>query len=264
MNKELYELSLQNIYYNKYYNIMYDTINFCMKFLYPMLSSLILWHNRDLYFIDDDMFNQIENIVKQKINKPRFIFIKITLIISEKFTHANCVLIDLYDNSIRRFEPYGISDVNDEFYLDKLLRENLQKILMKNTDKKIRYYRPGDYLEHAKFQSVSNDTITYYKKNGDPMGYCLAWCFWYIELKLTNPDINENDLIKGASDNIYKHYKNTENPYLDFIRDYSRKLNDEKNKILKKIKIKNNDIYDIEYKISNLNLILNYICNYFN
>ena len=229
-----------------------------------MMPSLILWHNRNLYFIDDNMFNEIENIIKNKNDKIRFIFIKITLIISDKFTHANCVLIDLQDNSIRRFEPYGISDVNDEYYLDKLLEEKLQKILIKYNKNKVKYYRPGDYLEYAKFQAVSNDNITYYKKNGDPMGYCLAWCFWYVELKLKNPNIDEINLIKGASDKIHKYYKNTENPYLYFIRDYSRKLNDEKNKILKKIKIKDDEIYDMEYKTSNLNLILNYMCKFFN
>jgi len=262
--KELYELSLENIDYNVYHKIIYDLVKFGKTYLYPMMPSLILWFNRDLYYLDDDLFDNIKNIIENNLNKKiRYIFIKITLIISDKFTHANCILIDLLDNSIRRFEPYGISDVHDEFYLDKLLKEKLSEILHKFNKIKIKYYRPGDYLEGAKFQAVSNDNINIYKKNGDPFGYCLAWCFWYVELKLNNPNLSESELIKKASDNIYKFYKNTENPYLYFIRDYGRKLNNEKDKIMRKIKINKNEIYDMEYKISNLKKILNYMCNYF-
>jgi hypothetical protein len=219
------------------------------------MPSVILWHNKHLHYINPILYDYI----KKNQNKKRFLFIKLTLVIGEKFTHANCILIDYKDNSVRRFEPYGISDVTDEYFLDKLLSDKISELL----NKKIRYYRPGDYLEHAKFQSVSNDSITLYKKNGDPMGYCLAWCFWYVELKLTNPDINEEELIKNAIDNIYKYYKDTENPYIYFIRDYARKLNDEKDKILKKIGIDKIDLYDIEYKIDNLKKILDFLNNYF-
>jgi len=252
-NESLYELKMQNINYSPYYKIMYDILGFGRTYLYPLMPSLILWHNKHLHYIDPNLYTYIKN------NDKRFLFIKITLIIGEKFTHANCVLIDYKDYSIRRFEPYGISDVNDEYFLDKLLKDKISELL----NKKMRYYRPGDYLEHAKFQSVSNDSISLYKKNGDPMGYCLAWCFWYVELKLTNPDLNEEDLIKNAIDNIYKYYKDTENPYIYFIRDYARKLNDEKDKILKKIGIDKMDLYDIEYKISNLKKILDYIIKYY-
>lgn len=252
-NESIYELKMQNINYSPFYKIMYDILGFGRSYLYPLMPSLILWHNKNLYYIDSNLFDIIKN------NKKRFLFIKITLIIGEKFTHANCILIDYKDFSIRRFEPYGISDVNDEYFLDKLLNEKISELL----NKKMRYYRPGDYLEHAKFQSISNDSISLYKKNGDPMGYCLAWCFWYIELKLTNPDINEEDLIKNALTNIYKYYKDTENPYIYFIRDYARKLNEEKDKILKKIGIDKLDLYDIEYKISNLKKILDFLNGYF-
>jgi hypothetical protein len=263
--KELYDLNMEDINYNVYHKIIFDLVKFGKTYLYPMMPSLILWFNRDLHYIDDELFKNIENIIKNNTNKKtRYIFIKITLIISDKFTHANCILIDLLDNSIRRFEPYGISDVNDEYYLDKLLKDKLSEVLHKfNTTNKVKYLRPGDYLEGAKFQAVSNDNINIYKKNGDPFGYCLAWCFWYVELKLTNPDISESELIKRASDNIYKFYKNTENPYLYFIRDYGRKLNNEKDKIMRKIKINKNDLYDMEYKISNLQKILDYMCKYF-
>ena len=96
------------------------------------------------------------------------------------------------------------------------------------------------------------------------MGYCLAWCLWYVELKINNPDLPEIDLIETSSKKILKYYKTSNNPYLSFIRDYSRKLNEEKDKVLKSIKINVNELYDVNYKVTNLKKILEYLKNYFN
>lgn len=251
------DLIMQNISYDKYYQIIYDIISIATRYLYPLVPSLIIWKNRDLHYINDELFKIIEEISKDK--KKRFIMIKITLIVGVKFTHANIILIDMKDNTVRRFEPYGISDVNDESYLDKLLNDKISKAL----DRKIKYYRPNDYLNISKFQSVSNDSIADFKKTGDPGGYCLGWCFWYVELKINNPDISEEELILNASKKISNNYKSSINPYLSFIRDYGRKLNGEKDKILKQIKIKNSEFYDITYKINNLEKVLKYFNNYF-
>lgn len=246
---------MQNIGYDKYYRIIYDILNIGNRYLYPLIPSVILWRDKNLHYINKDLFKLIKNLSKEK----RFIMIKISLIVGGQYTHANVILIDLKDSTIRRFEPYGISDVGDEYHLDKLILENVSEIL----GKKMKYYKPNEYLDLSKFQLVSNDGNNEYRKTGDPGGYCLAWCIWYVELKINNPDITEEELIKNASDKIIKYYKNTDNPYLYFIRDYSRKLNDEKDKLLKKLKFKNIELYDMNYKISNLEKVLNYMINFF-
>jgi len=246
---------MQNIGYDKYYRIIYDILNIGNRFLYPLIPSVILWKDKNLHYINKDLFKLIDDLSKEK----RFIMIKVSLIVSGQYTHANVILIDLQDSSIRRFEPYGISDVGDEYHLDNIILDNVSNIL----NKKMKYYKPNDYLDLSKFQLVSNDNNNEYRKTGDPGGYCLAWCIWYIELKINNPDITEEELIKNASDKIIRHYKNTDNPYLYFIRDYSRKLNNEKDKILKKLKFKNIELYDMNYKISNLEKVLNYMINFF-
>jgi ankyrin repeat protein len=259
-NKKIYvddllKIKMQNIPYDKYYKIIYDYISDGTVYLYQMLPSVILWRNKNLYYIHPRIESILENLFK---SKKRFYMIKITLIVSSQYTHANILLIDSENFTVRRFEPYGISDVNDEIFLDRLLGDLISKIFKK----KIKYYRPGDYLSGLRFQSISNDGDSTVKKMGDPGGYCLAWCLWYIELKLNNPDIEEEDLLKLASEKIIKKYKSTENPYLYFIRDYARHLNDEKDKILLKLKIPKNEIYDIEYKNSNIKIISKYINNY--
>ena len=257
-NADNHDLIMQSIGYDKFYQMIYDIYSMSLSYLYPTTPWLILWKDRNLHYIHKDLFEIIEKLSKDK--KIRFIMIKISLIVSVQFTHANMIIVDLKDNSVRRFEPYGISDVNDEEYLDNYLKDNISKAL----NKKVKYYRPNDYLEITKFQSVSNDHMNDYRKSGDPMGYCLAWCLWYVELKLNNPDLPEIELIETASKKITKYYKKSNNPYLSFIRDYSRKLNEEKDKVLKSIKINLNEFYDVNYKVSNLKKILEYLKKYFN
>lgn len=260
MEKKIYledmlKIKMEDIPYDKYYKIIYEYIKNGTVYLYSMIPSVILWRNKNLYYIHPRINSILTDLFK---TNKRFYMIKITLIISSQFTHANILLIDIENLSVRRFEPYGISDVNDEIFLDRLLGELISKILKK----KIKYYRPGDYLSGLRFQSISNDGDSSLKKNGDPGGYCLAWCLWYIELKLNNPDIEEEKLLKIASNKIIKRYKSTENPYLYFIRDYARHLNDEKDKILLKLKIPKNEIYDLEYKNSNIKKISKYLNNF--
>jgi hypothetical protein len=250
------KFEMQNIMYDKYYKVIYDILNVGIRYLYPLIPSIILWKDKNLNYINQDLFDKVYELSKKK----RFIMIKISLIVGGQYTHANVVLIDCKDSSIRRFEPYGISDVDNESDIDNIIEENISKIL----NKKMKYYKPNEYLDLSKFQLVSNDGDNNYKKLGDPGGYCLAWCIWYIELKLNNPDVSEEELIIKATEKINKYYKNTDNPYLYFIRDYSRKLNSEKDKILKKLKFKNNELYDINYKISNLEKILYYMIDFFN
>ncbi len=256
-NSDNHDLIMQSIGYDKFYQMIYDLYSMSLSYLYPTTPWLILWKDRNLHYIHKDLFSIVSKLSKD--SKIRFIMIKISLIVSIQFTHANMIMIDLKDNSVRRFEPYGINAVNDEEYLDNYLKENISEAL----NKKVKYYRPNDYLEITKFQSVSNDNVNEYRKSGDPMGYCLAWCLWYVELKVNNPDIPEIDLINTASKKILKYYKTSNNPYLSFIRDYSRKLNEEKDKVLKSIKININELYDVNYKVNNLKKVLEYLKNYF-
>lgn len=250
--KLLYLMNLQTINYNPYYYVIASIYYSTLKYLYPIIPSNILWKNKDLHYIHPDMFENIKNI------KTRFVLLTISLIVAKDYTHANCIIIDKKNKNIRRFEPYGITNLLNENDLNDFIHKNIEKTLKT----KFKYIKPSDYLEKVKFQVISNDNNDDFRKMGDPMGYCLAWCLWYVELKLNNPDLEETDMIREATDKIMIHYKKFDNPYLSFIRDYARKLNTEKDKILKKIKINKNESYDINYKQKNLKKISEYIINY--
>ena len=53
--------------------------------------------------------------------------------------------------------------------------------------------------------------------------------------------------------------KSLKNGIIDYIRNYSTKLDEQKNKFLKKIGLSNMSVYDMEYDSKNLNIILNKI-----
>ena len=48
----------------------------------------------------------------------------------------------------------------------------------------------------AGFQTISNEENMYNQKMGDFGGYCLAWCLWYIELRLKNLKANPKVLVR--------------------------------------------------------------------
>ena len=101
---------------------------------------------------------------------------------------------------------------------------------------------------------------------GDPAGYCLAWCYWYMELRLKNLDIKPKDLIIKAYDHINKSAsknRDSEFIFIDHIRNYASILDKNKNKFLLKSGVKKDDIYNMVPRIEDENKISDYISIYF-
>jgi hypothetical protein len=124
------------------------------------------------------------------------------------------------------------------------------------------------------FQSRSNELAKFNKNYGDPAGYCLAWSFLYIDIKMelfkNNININPIDFInwyiinKFTTDFDIDQNINKTNIYILFIRFYSRFLDLKKNEIIKKFGMDSNLSYlshfDIFYQnklIFNINKELN-------
>lgn len=218
---------------------MSNLVNLVNYFFCDLGPSLILWYNSDLNYIHPKLSKSIKKLISD--NDCRYIVIKISIIKNATILHANVILFDKNDLTYRRFEPYGTSVVADIDELDKQILSMIYKYVnsKKNQEKsiekqkKIKCYRPQDYLELTRFQSISNDNHNDNKITGDPMGFCLAWCIWYIEIKVKNPTLSEKELIQKASSKIFASYCDSYSPYNDFIRDYAAMLDEEKNVLLK-------------------------------
>ena len=213
--------------------IILDLIKIYTEYLYEMLPSIIIWKDSNNYHI----YKDIEYYLQRCLNTDsiRFIFFKITMVISENGTHANGLIFDKKMGILERFEPYGDVPYMDSDLLDDLINKKIGKyfkIYLKKHNKKYTYLVPKIYINNVSFQTISNDGDITNRKLGDPAGYCLAWVFWYLEMRLKNPDVHPEKLIKKAIIKINNSRKNSESNFIDFIRYYANYLDKQKNKIL--------------------------------
>lgn len=194
------------------------------------MPHLIIWKNKFNYWIDP---NLIEYIIKNKSIK--FIHIKLTVYLMSDVPvrHSNVIIIDNINKIVERFEPYGeitnSSDINNMIQTQITLPLGYKFVFLQPY--------PG-------FQSRSDEFAKYNKSYGDPMGFCLAWSFLYIDIKMelfkNKININPIDFInwyiinKFDKDFGIDYNINKTNKYILFIRFYSRYLDFKKNEIIKK------------------------------
>ena len=228
---------------------LWNLVDLYNGMLYNILPHVILWRSKEQHYIDEKMRLCIRHIIP---SKQRFIMIKLTVIPNSFTTHANTVLYDKKLNKVIRFEPYGVNDIVDGDELDR----EIKKVFEDAVGKTVKYVRPEDYLLNFQWQTISHDSDTEKKILGDPVGYCLAWCYWFISIKMKNPDMDEKELMKHEFDKIKKQNTDIGNSYLVHIRSYSSKLDKMKNEFMKDIDIPNLAKYHTTYTDNNLNKIL--------
>jgi hypothetical protein len=196
----------------------------------PIFPWIISYHNENEYYIHPYL-NNIINATRRNGNK-RFAYIFLSLIY-EKVLHANLLVYDLKNMTVERFEPYG-----NTMQLDGSIDEILEEELTWNTG--LKYIKPEDYLPVAGFQTVSDENNLINKKSGDFGGFCLAWCLWYLETRMKNPDVSSKILVDKIINKISKlDYK-----FSEYIRNYSNKINSKRIEYMEQIGIDSKKISD--------------------
>lgn len=210
-----------------------------IKLLYENFNGILCtefyWHSKDLYYMHDNFLNSLE----RQIDK-NYIFFNISLV-NLDINHANIVIIDNNLNTIERFDPYGVMDYNDTDNLDKFLENKINKILQDKKGIKYKYLRPKDFLRVNSFQSLSRHEDINNQNTGDVAGFCLAWCFWYLENRINNPNIKQKILVSK----LEKKLLSNKTKIIDYIRSYANKLNLGKIKILKEFRISHSEYYKV-------------------
>ena len=59
----------------------------------------------------------------------------------------------------------------------------------------------------------------------DPGGFCAAWSFYYLEIRLLNPDIDTTTLITLLNEDLRRYDLNGENNFTNVIRGYHQYIN---------------------------------------
>lgn len=217
---------------------------------YSYLPHEICWIDKDQYFVDNNLINILRSHdSKISVDAQRYIMIKLTIVVTETLLHANVLLYDRLNREAWRFEPYGVTNIGNLSLLDQMLHEVLEKVYGK-----ISYNDPDNYLHGLNFQLVDGEDYVQNQNLGDPGGYCLAWSMWFIDVVLANPDKNVKNIMRNF---FSRHSISTiiseeegeqiisSNYYLDFIRRYAHKLDNDKNKILLSLGVKKYYLYNI-------------------
>jgi hypothetical protein len=216
---KLIQLSNNDKYINNYLKLYFINFNF-------ILPHIVIWKNKNNYYFDVNLINWIN-----KNKKTDFIYIKlsINLLNKQNTRHANIIIIDNRKKIVERFEPYGEINYYNSLDLNNFIIKNISEPI----DYEFKFIQsfPG-------FQSRSDDLNALNKTYGDPFGYCLAWCFLYLEIRLiinNKSDINPIDIINNYIINKFKNDNNIiDNIYMSFIRYYAVGLDMQKNNILNK------------------------------
>jgi hypothetical protein len=230
---------------NKIFSFIKDTLRSSYCF-YPVS---IFWKNKYTYYVHPD----IKMYIKRLLNMKDIKYIAIwTSLISDEFNHANIVIYNKKNNTLLRFEPYGhLYNFED---LDNFIINIFKSIKLTFT-----YYFPNDYLSKVKFQGSSQGDYYNNQNIGDPAGYCMAWCLWFLELIILNPDIdNYEQFVISALQTIVNKYNKIEYSLLHYIRGYSNNIMDNTNKILDKLNI---DKYKKDLSDKSLNILSEYFIN---
>lgn len=226
---------------------IFGVINIYAQVLYELVPYIILWSDKNNYFISKDLKLAFKFANNRK-NK-RFILLRLSLVVNKNMNHANILLYDKVENTIERFDPYGNIPYGNPDEMDDFLEEKLKSII----NDKLVYLRPSDYMDKVSFQIISNEDDKKNKKFGDPMGFCLAWIYWYVEMRIMNenvkPKILVSKLIKKINDSKYT--------FMEYIRNYADVLDKEKNMLLRRGGINEKNFYNDTYTVEDINKIIN-------
>jgi hypothetical protein len=193
---------------------------------------LVVWKNKYNYWIDPNLLLSI-----QKNKSVNFLYIKLSVYLMNNVSvrHSNVIIVDNVNKIVERFEPYGEMIFSNSVDINNMIQVRIATPL----GYKFVFSQP-----YPGFQSRSDEFAKYNKNYGDPMGYCLAWSFLYIDIKMellkNKINVNPIDFInwyiinKFDKDFNIDYDINKTNKYILFIRFYAKYLDLKKNEIIEK------------------------------
>lgn len=203
------------------------------------LNFEINWDGYNIFF--PTTFNKIINDFKNSNHIFLIFTISINLDIYN-IQHSNILLYDKKKNELERFEPNG----NDYPYKFNYNTKKLDNLLIYEFDKyfnNLKYIYTIDYLPSIGLQQLEGLEFIKNKKIGDPGGYCLMWCIYYIFFRLKYYHIDRRDLIIKIINKVREY--NLE--FLSIIRNFTKKVLVLRNKILKEINLDIDDWLNNNY-----------------
>lgn len=218
----------------------------------------ILWKNSQIIINNSSNFF---NYIQSNIKFPKFNFmvipIGIELLVNNNiYAHSNYLLIDFFNKTIERFEPHGAFHPYGLDYNDTLFDNSIISKFNSNNIN-LKYFKPSDYLPKVSFQikEINELEIDYV---GDPNGFCSLWCVWWIDMRLSYPNIPKNKLVYLLFDEFTKNNLS----YKKLIRNYGLIITDIRDNFLKIINSNFNEWNNDKIPKSDLSILNSNIFNF--
>ena len=179
-----------------------------------------------IYIDDEDEVKINQNHIKKL--KTRFnncnkniLIIPLSITDNEQSGHANMLILNKFRKELEWFEPHGaISYLKYKHF--KIL-ENILKNIANELD--LLYLAPSNVCPNIKgFQSYDTSNLKTKNNIKDPQGFCLAWSFFYAELRMKFPKLSSKDII----DKTIHIIGNKPLQYRKFIRGQANYINNYK------------------------------------
>ena len=243
-----------NYHENKQLCESYNNMGIIMSNSCEFLNFEIVWVYNKIHFIDN-----FDNVLSKCLlnESKRFIVIPLGIELNQG-SHANYIIIDKKLGEVERFEPHGSGNpinfnYNNEL-LDKTLEKKFKDIFEDKLDKKIKYFKPSDYLPKISLQMLD---ITEKKKKriGDPGGFCALWSIYYADMRMTYKDIPRNKLINYIINSV----KEQNLSYKNLIRNYAFNIIKIRDNVLNKAGLDINDWLNDEINNEQFDIIVHEI-----
>lgn len=220
-----------------------------MQLSYELVPSIIIWHDDNHYIIHD----RLDDLCEKLFVNPnvRYIIWPIFLLFELKSSiyHANILFYDKQTGIMERFDPLGNQKNNKVDMLDDLLDKKFKTIAQK-CNLPFEFLKMDETLVALSFQSFSADNIWYNRSYYDPGGYCMAWCLFYVEHRILNGETSPRDLILKLYNDILFYAKNTDiNPFIYYIRGFSKHLIENVNNLLLSLGTSENKLYENSFNV---------------
>lgn len=212
---------------------------------------------------EEDIIESLRNKLKLCFQKKQLFVIPINIIYGK---HSNILIFNYHRKEVERFEPHGYKTLEKKMNNNDILNQNIQKFVHK-IDSSYTYIPPHKIcpfdekgLQMIDQQYKEIKTIKY--KNfeiRDKYGYCLAWSYFFTDLRLKYPHLSGKVLYDKSIKNIGNHPKDFRN----FIRGQTKYVIDIINNIDSKYTLEE-FIYLYENKLnySKQNMIIKTWNNY--
>ena len=189
--------------------------NYRSTFIINLQSTMKIDYIMD---IPNNMQNELDKCNK---NKKQFVIVVLAIIIKEiMLEHANIIIIDLYNNTIERFEPYGQSlpMIPNRIFYEKIIYNNIIIFKDKYLGKNFKYIRPAEISPLYGIQSKVEFTEEG-KKYTKLRDLCLIWSIMYLHLRVLNPNLKPDKIVKILLNYSFDKLQELAYKYIKFIKD---------------------------------------------